>query len=192
MILRTSLLWMGIGAIQIPTLAAQAEHGKQASTGLFSLDPGVSIWALVVFALLLFLLKKFAWKPIIQALEEREKNIKESLEKAKEAQQDSLRIATEQAAILNQAKLEAAKILKESKALAEDLSQKIKAEAQLEKQRMLETGLREIEAAKKDALIQIKAQASTLAIYAAEKLIMQSLNTEDHKKLVDKLIEEID
>lgn len=189
--LRSPYLWVGIGLLWFPALASEAAHGSQKPGGLFQLDPGVSIWTIVVFLLLVVLLKKFAWQPIIKALDDREKAINESLDKAKNANTESARIASEQAAILSEAKVEAAKVLRETKMLAEEVAQKIKDEAQKEKQKILDSGIKEIEAAKLSAIADIKSYASNLAIKAAEKLITQNLDSEGHRKLVDKLIEEI-
>ncbi len=173
--------------------ASTEAHGGHSDEplSLFKLDPGVGIWALVVFAILLYLLKKFAWGPIISSIDEREKSIRDSLDKAKQAQNESKRIANEQNEILGESKSEAAKILKQAKDTAESLAKKIKQEAQYEKDKILESGLKEIEAAKINAIESLKKETADLAIFLAEKLVQESMNEEKHKIYIDKLIEEI-
>jgi F-type H+-transporting ATPase subunit b len=174
-------------------LNSETSHGSHHETpSLFKLDPGVGIWALVVFALLLFILRKFAWGPILASVSEREKTIRDSLEQAKQAQNESKKIAQEQNQILAEAKSEAATLIQNAKASAEEYAQKIKSDAAEEKQQTLDAGIKEIELAKQEAIRSLKQETGSIAIEIAEKLIHQSLDDAKHKELVDKLIEEIE
>ena len=176
-------------ALETHTLASSDEHGES-SPSLLKLDPGVGIWSIIVFVVLLALLKKFAWGPIVTSIDEREKTIRDSLDKAKEAQNESRRIADQQNKVLSEAKTEAAEIIQNAKNVAEEIAQKIKMDAEGEKTRIVESGFHEIESMKKAAILEIKTQTSALAIQIAEKLIQKSLDDAAHKAYVDNLIQE--
>lgn len=170
----------------------EAGHGKaDHKPSLLSLEPGVAIWALVVFALLFFLLKKMAWGPMLQSIDEREKAIRDSLDKANEVQNESRRIAEEQAKVLSAAKVEANALIQGAKQSADELKRKITESAQEEKARILESAGREIEAAKAAAIADLQKSAGEMSISIAEKLIRQSLSDEAHRRLVDQLIDEL-
>ncbi len=174
-------------------LSSSAEGAGSGETpSLLSLDPGVGIWAIVVFVCLLLVLKKFAWGPIINSIDEREKNIRDSLDKAKQAQNESKQIANEQNKILSEAKAEAAQIISQAKTAAEEFANKIKVDAQEEKNRILDSGLREIESAKQAAISSLKKETGDLAIEIAGKLVGQVMDAQKHKEYVDKLIEELE
>lgn len=184
----TSLLFFG------QVLAEQSSHegGQKTSSGLFQLDPGVSFWGVVVFLLLVLILKKFAWGPILSSIDTREKNLRESIEKAKDAHNESKKLALEQSAMLAATKLEAANIIREAKIFAEEAAHKIKEQAQIDKQKIVEAGLKEIESAKHLAISEIKIKVTDLALRSAEKLISQKLDQDAHRLYIEKIIEELD
>ena len=172
--------------------ASSADPTHEESISIFKLDPGVGLWAIVVFAGLLIILKKFAWGPIISSIDEREKNIRDSLDKAKQAQNESKEIASEQKKILSDAKLEAASIIQKAKSTAEELSNKIKQDGLEEKSRIVDSGLKEIEAAKQSAIADLKKKTADMALEIAGKLIGQSMDDNKHREYVDNLINEIE
>ena len=159
---------------------------------LFKLDPGVGIWAIIVFFLLLLILKKFAWGPIISSIEDREKNIRDSLDKAKQAQNESKRIANEQNAIINQAKSEASSIVQQAKNASEELANKIKNEALEEKSRIIESGVKQVESTRAATMSTLKKDTAGLAINIAEILLRETIDSKKHRKYVEKAIEELD
>jgi F-type H+-transporting ATPase subunit b len=172
------------------TTAAHEAHGGE-TPSLFKLDPGVGVWALVVFVCLLLILRKFAWGPIIASIDEREKNIRDSMDKAKQAQNESKRIANEQNEIFKEAKLQAASIIQEAKSTAETLANKIKKEAMEEKTRIVESGMKNVETAKAAAMSSLKKDTADLAINIAENLLNESMDDEKHRIYVDKVIDEL-
>jgi F-type H+-transporting ATPase subunit b len=167
------------------------ENNHEDTPTLFTLDPGLGIWALVVFFILLFILKKFAWGPIISSIDEREKSIRDSIDKAKQAQNESKRIANEQNEILDAAKSDASSIIQQAKATAETMANKIKQEALDEKNRIVESGTKKVESAKSAAMASLKEDTANLSISIAENLLQETLNDERHKKFVEKAIEEL-
>ncbi len=178
-------------------LTASVVHGGHQNNGgpaasLFKFDPGVAIWTIIVFVLLLTLLKRFAWGPIISSIEEREKTIRDSLDRANKAQNESKRIANEQNEMLTQAKSEAFAIIQQAKNSADEFSKKIKTEALEEKEKIVASGKKEIESAKNSAIVSLKKETANLAINIAEKLIQQSMDDEKHHALIEKEIDSLE
>lgn len=155
---------------------------------LLTLDPGVSIWAVLTFAILLILLKRFAWKPIIDSLDEREKRLQSSLKTAEDARNESCKIAEQQKEILLQSRQEASEIMNIAKASAEDFKQKIEISAKNEKEKILASAETEINSMKDAAVRELKNTAVNLAIGAAEKLLDENLNESKSKILIEKYI----
>jgi F-type H+-transporting ATPase subunit b len=165
-----------------------AEH---AEPKLLSFDPGVGIWALVVFGALLLLLKKFAWKPILESLDAREKAVQNSLDQAARIQTENARLAEEQKRILAEAKVQANQIVQIARESAEGLKRSVETAAQEEKTRIVASASQEIEASKQAALSELKKTTADLSIQIAEKLIRQNLDDAKNRALVDQLIQEV-
>ena len=164
---------------------------EHAEPKLLSFDPGVGIWALVVFAILLLLLKKFAWKPILDSLDAREKAVQGSLDQASRIQAENAKLAEEQKRILAEAKAQAGQIVQIARESAEGLKKSVEAAAQEEKQRIVASASQEIEASKQAALAELKKTTADLSIGIAEKLIRQNLDDAKNRALVDQLIQEV-
>lgn len=171
---------------------AAGSHDASNENPLLKLDPGVGIWALITFFLLLLLLRKFAWGPIINALDERDRTIKSSLEKAEEARNESKKIATEQKSILAESRAEASKIVAEAKKAAEEYRRKTEQGAMDEKSKIVDSAKEEITAMKNDAISQLRKTTVDLAIGAAEKLLEEKIDDEQSKKIVDNYIKSLE
>ena len=167
-------------------------HGGESTLPPFlRFDPGVWIWTVVVFVLLLLILKKMAWGPIIASLNEREKSIKDSLDQAAKIQDESKRIAEEQNKILAAARLEANALVQSSRQAGEDLRRKLEQSAQEEKARIIASATAEIETSKRAAMAELRKTTADLSILIAEKLIHASLDDAKQRALVDQLINEV-
>ncbi|MGL1902719.1 MAG: F0F1 ATP synthase subunit B [Fibrobacterales bacterium] len=171
---------------------AADSHGASNENPLLKLDPGVGIWALITFFLLLLLLRKFAWGPIINALDERDRTINASLEKAEEARNESKKIATEQKSILAESRAEAGQIVSEAKKSAEEYRRKIEQGALDEKIKIVESAKEEITAMKNEAISQLRKTTVDLAIGAAEKLLEEKIDNDQSKKIVDNYIKSLE
>lgn len=156
---------------------------------LLTLEPGMLIWTFITFALLLWLLKKFAWKPLLGALENREHRIREDLQKAEHARGESERLLEEHRAMLRNSEVEARKILDEAKSTAEMLRQGIVDSAHEQARQMTAQAKAEIQREKDTALSQLRAEVADLAIRAAGKILGSELDPEKHRKLVDDFID---
>jgi F-type H+-transporting ATPase subunit b len=162
-----------------------------AGGGLLSVDQGLAFWTTVTFLLLMLLLRKFAWKPILTALKQRELAIKDSLEQAEKAKEEAKKILSENEANLAKAEEESKKIIEQSKIYAENLKQQILSESKAHAKKLLDDASSEIERKKLAALDELKVQVAQIAVEAASKLIKENLNTEKNKILVQEYIKEI-
>jgi F-type H+-transporting ATPase subunit b len=158
---------------------------------LLRFDPGVGIWAIVVFVLLLLILKKYAWAPILEALDARETTVRESLEQAAHIQTESARLAQEQARLLAEARAEANAVIQSARESGEALKKSLEQAAQDEKRRIVASASQEIEAQTRAAVAELRKTTAELSIGIAEKLIRQNLDDAKNRALVDQLIQEV-
>lgn len=176
-------------------MLAEILFGVLASEGgggaLMSVNPGLIIWTFVTFATLLIVLKKVAWKPILTALDNREKEITESLNKAEQAKLDAQKILEENQASLAKAEEESKKIIEQSRVYAENLKEQMMKESKEQAQRLIEDASAEIERRKDAAFDELKNQIADISVRAAEKIMKESLDKEKNKKIVNKYLSEI-
>ncbi len=158
---------------------------------LLKINPGLIFYTVVTFLLLVYILKKLAWKPILGALEEREKRIQESLESAEKARRESEELLQKQRDMLESARKEAQQILDQSRKAAEATRQEILANARAEAEQMLERAKREIALSRDKAIEEIRNLAVDLSIAAASKVIRKTLSREEHRRLVEEAIQEM-
>jgi F-type H+-transporting ATPase subunit b len=170
---------------------AAAEGHAEEGSPLLRFDPGVGIWALVVFVILLLILKKFAWAPILEALDAREKTVQDSLDQAARIQAESAQLAQEQARLLAESRAQANQILQNAREAGEALKKSLETAAQEEKQRILASATTEIEAQKRAAVSELRKTTAELSIGIAGKLIRQNLDDAKNRALVDQLIQEV-
>ncbi|WP_396211853.1 F0F1 ATP synthase subunit B [Flavobacterium sp.] len=155
--------------------------------GQFSL--GLFILQTVLFIGLIFLLKKFAWKPILDAVNEREDGIKNALLSAENAKKEMQNLQADNQRILQEARLERDTMLKEAREMKEKMIADSKNEAQVQGLKMIEQAKATIESEKNAAVAELKAQVSNLSLEIAEKLLKDELsNKESQVKLVEKML----
>jgi F-type H+-transporting ATPase subunit b len=154
-------------------------------SNLITPDPGTVLWTVITFVILAFLLAKFAWKPLLATLQERERTIRDSLEQAQKARAEGEETLRRNQEILSQARRETAAILEQGKREAETLKAEILAQARKEAQDLVEQGKRQVQFEQKQAMEQLRRQVADLAIQAAERLITRSLDDSAQRQLVD-------
>lgn len=158
---------------------------------MFELNPGLAIWTTVVFVIFAFLLAKFGWKPILQALNEREQKIRDSLEQAEKARQETAELMKQNEKNRAAADEEYQRIVREAKALAEKMKEEIVERGKNEAQRHLDHAKeelrREVDAAKQ----QLRGEVADLAIQAAGKILDESLDSKKHQKLVETFLKQL-
>ena len=150
---------------------------------------GLFIWQVVIFVGLIFLLKKFAWKPILDAVNEREQGIKNALESAESARNEMQNLQADNQRILQEARAERDAMLKDAREMKEKMVADAKSEAQEQGQKMIDQAKAAIESEKNAAMAELKLHVSTLSLEIAEKLLKDELsNKEAQVKLVEKML----
>jgi F-type H+-transporting ATPase subunit b len=158
---------------------------------LIALTPGLYIWTIITFLLLLYVLAKFAWKPLLKMLEDRENLIKKSLNDAEKAKLELERLNEESEAITAKARSEAQSILAESKATAEKVKEDIIAKAKEQEIKLHDDAQKKIEVAKDKAISDIKQEVVNLTLSVSEKLINKNLNDADNKSLIEESLKKV-
>lgn len=166
------------------------EHGG--SYNIFAGDLGNAVWTLVVFLLVLVVLGKYAWGPILKGLQEREGFIRDSLSQAKADRDAAEAHLKSYEARLAQARAEASAIVEEARRDAEAVKGRVLAETQKESEKLTERAKREITLAKETAVKELFTMAGRLATDAASRIIRQELKPADHQRLIAEAIEQIE
>ena len=152
---------------------------------------GPLLWSVVTFLLLLFVLKRVAWGPIISALETRENEIKEALNSAANARADAEKATADYESIKKEAQSEAQNLLSEAKAMKDKMILEAVQEAKIKADAELKNALELIDAEKAKAVKEIKTVVVDLSIQAASKLIDKNLDNADNKKFINETIDKI-
>jgi F-type H+-transporting ATPase subunit b len=153
---------------------------------------GLFIWQILIFVGLILLLKKFAWKPILDAVNEREDGIKSALLSAENARNEMKNLQADNQRILQEARVERDAMLKEAGEMKQKMIADSKLEAQAAGLKMIEQAKAAIEGEKNAALAELKSQVSNLSIEIAEKLLKAELsNKEAQTKLVEQLLSDV-
>ncbi len=151
---------------------------------------GLLAWTVITFFILLVVLRAIAWKPILSALDAREKEIKDSLAKAEEAREQADRMAQEYDQMIAKSRREGKEIILASKEAGEKVKTEIITEAKSNAKKILTDNLDQIEREKDKVISEIRQQVVELSVLAAEKIIGKSLEKDDHHKMVQDTIEE--
>jgi len=154
-------------------------------------NPGLIIWTIITFILLLFILKKFAWKPLLGALQKREELVKNSLQRAEQAKNEAEKLLEENRKQLNRADEAGKQIVNEHRALAEKLKDEIVEKAKQQSRLMSKEASLEIQRNKEAMLIELKGEVANLAIQAAEKILEETLDENKQRKLVDSFLRKL-
>jgi F-type H+-transporting ATPase subunit b len=156
---------------------------------MLSIEPGLLIWTIITFVILLIVLRKIAWTPLLSALEQRESTIRNSLDEAQRVRQESEQLLAENRRILANANRESARILEQGREEAERLRTSITEQARTEAQRMIDEARREIVRERQLAVQELKRTAADLALVAAGKLLRTAVTDEAHRRLVTEAID---
>jgi|SaaInl4_150m_RNA_FD_contig_91_284527_length_1017_multi_2_in_0_out_0_1 F-type H+-transporting ATPase subunit b len=156
---------------------------------LVNVDPGLIIWTIVTFLILVFILGKFGWKPIISALESREQGINDALARAEKARQDAQKIIEEHQMVVEKGEAEARDIVQASREVSERIRREADVTAREESNRILNQARRDIQNAKEAALREIRDVVADLAVKAAGNIVRAELDPERHREMIDDLID---
>ncbi len=149
------------------------------------------LWQVVNFLILLFLLKKFAYKPILNMLDERKKSIEDAINNAETAKNEAEKMRKEYETRLAEAKQEAQEIMAKATKLGEEMKHEIVANAQSEATKAIQKAQEEIKREKDQAIAALRDEVAVLAVMAAGKVLGKSISVEDHEKLVKEFVSEV-
>ncbi len=171
--------------------AAEADHGGEGGNNIFVGDLGNVFWTLLVFALVLLVLGKYAWGPILENLQSREEFISGSLEQAKRDRDEASAQLAEYKEQLTSARAEATAIVEEGRRDAEVVRRRIEEETRLEADKMVARAKREIDIARGSAVKQLYEVSGQLATDIAGRIVGRELQAADHERLIRDAIGEL-
>jgi F-type H+-transporting ATPase subunit b len=151
-------------------------------------DPGLFIWTIITFLVLLALLSKFAWTPLLAALQARQERISQSLDDARRAHEEMERLKRESAEIIRQAHVEASTIVSSSRTDAERVREETKQKARAEGAAIIAAAQRQIESETVRARDDVRREAANLAVAIASKLIRRNISVEDNRVMIDEMV----
>jgi len=154
-------------------------------------DPGLYIWTIVTFLVLLALLAKFAWRPLLDALDKRQEAIRTSLDDARKAKEELGRLQAESARILAEARTEAANIIATTRSDAARFADEQKQKARAEAEAVVRNAQREIDTQTHRAVETIRREAIDLSVAVATKILRRDVSKADNDRLVDDAIREM-
>jgi F-type H+-transporting ATPase subunit b len=162
------------------------------ASGLIKVVPGLMIWTLVTFAITFFVLKRYAFGPIQKVIDDRRERIRQTIEEADRAREEARNLLEEHRKLIGQAKSEAEAILAEARKIADAQRERVREETEADRQRRLEETRRQIEAETARALEQIRAEVAELTLVAAAKVTGKVLDRDDHRRLIEDAIGDLD
>ena len=163
-----------------------------AASPLIEVVPGLMIWTLIAFGLTVFVLKRHAFGPIQKAIDERRDRIRQALDEADRARAEARRLLEEHRSLVAQARGDAEEILAEARRVADAQRERVREETEADRHRRLEDTRRQIEAETMRALEQIRNEVADLALIATGKVTGKVLTDDDHRRLIDEAIGELD
>lgn len=153
---------------------------------------GLFFWQSAIFIILIFLLRKFAWGPILTAVNEREESIEEALKSAEEARLKLAELKTDNQALLNETRAERDAMLKEARTMKDGILAEAKANASIEGDKIIASARESIQQEKMAAITDLKNQVAVLSIEIAEKILKDELSSaEKQKALIDNVVKDI-
>ena len=163
-----------------------------AANPLIQVTPGLMIWTIVCFLVTLFVLKRYAFGPVQQLIDQRRERIRQSLEEADHAREEARQLLEEHRKLIAGARSDADEILGEARRIAEANERRMREELEADRQRRLEETRKQIEAETRRALEQIRLEVVDLSLLAATKVTRKSLDDADQKRLIEEAVGELD
>lgn len=163
-----------------------------ASSPLTKIIPGLMIWTIAFFIIVLVALKHWAFGPIQKTIDERRERIRQAIDEADRAREEARHLLEEHRKLIGQAKSEAEEILAEARHVADSQRERVREETEADRQRRLEETRRQIEQATHQALGQIRDEVGRLSLLAAEKVTRKSLTDADQRRLIEEALADID
>ena len=181
-----------MGTLAVYVLPLQADSGDDGGNPLLEASPGLMIWTLVIFGITLFILKRYVFGPVGQAIEKRRTDIARSIEEAERSRDEATALLEDYRTRLAEARREADALRDQGRKEGERQGQEIVSQAQAQRERILADAETQIFAEARSAASGLRDQVATLALLAAEKVSRRSLSDDDHRRLIEEAIEEAD
>ena len=155
-------------------------------------DPGLFIWTILTFLVLVGLLARFAWRPLLDALERRQATIVKSLDDAQRARQELERLQRESAEMMRQARIEADAIVSRSRSDAEALREELKQKSRAEAAAIVKNAEKQIQLETARAIQQIRTETIDLSVAIASKILRRQVSKEDHEGLIEETLKQVE
>ena len=155
-------------------------------------DPGLFIWTILTFLALVALLAKFAWRPLLEALEVRQQGIRKALDDAQLAKQELERLQQESAQIIRKARVDAEAVMTQMRADADRLREEIRQKAKAEAEGIMRNAERQIQLETGRAIQQIRAEAVDLSVSIASKILQRNISKEDNERLIADALKQVE
>jgi F-type H+-transporting ATPase subunit b len=163
-----------------------------AASSLISVTPGLMVWTIVCFLIVLWVLKRFAFGRVQQVIDERRQTIEEAIEEATDARDEARQLVEEHRTLIEQARVQAEEIRAEARKTAQALERQMRDEVDAERRRRLDEARREIEAETERALGRIRREVADLTLVATEKVTGKVLDASDHRRLIEQAVADLD
>jgi F-type H+-transporting ATPase subunit b len=185
------------GLLLFGPLSALAQEGEAAAEesaggGLFAVDPGLWLWTIVVFLIVLTVLAKFAWGPILKGLESRESGIRGAIDESERARREAAALLEEHKRQLADARRQAQELVQEGREAGQRLRAEIEAKARDESERMLERARSEINREREQAVEALRRESVDLALAAASTVLGKKLDAAADRQLVEDYLKGLD
>jgi F-type H+-transporting ATPase subunit b len=178
-------------AATLPGRVSAQGGAEGGGAALFDINVGLSAWTLIVFAALLVVLGKFAWGPILQAVEAREKGIQSALDEAAQRNEEAARLLADHKEQLADARRQSNQLIVEGRAAGESVRREIEEKARAEGQAIVERARGEIHRERDAALEALRRESVELALAAASRLIRENLDQPKDRALVEQYLAEV-
>ncbi|MGZ4399791.1 MAG: F0F1 ATP synthase subunit B [Gaiellaceae bacterium] len=162
------------------------------ASSLISVTPGLMIWTIVCFLIVLYVLKRFAFGRVQQVIDQRRQTIEEAIEEATKARDEARKLVEEHRALIEQARVQAEEIRTEARRTNEALERRMREEVDADRRRRLDETRREIEAETERALERIRREVADLTLAATAKVTGKVLDSSDHRRLVEQAVADLD
>jgi F-type H+-transporting ATPase subunit b len=183
---------VGLLALALAPAARAAEEGAGLGQALITPKIGTIFWTLVTFVIMVLILRRFAWGPLLAALELRQRSIEQTIEQSKRDRAQAETLLREHQELLVEARRERAQAVERGRQDAEKIKAEILEEARRQRDRLVQQTEAQLEAGLRQAQQELRATAADLAIRAAEKLIAKNLDEPAHRRLVEDHLAELE
>jgi F-type H+-transporting ATPase subunit b len=185
-------MWLFAPLSTLAQEGAEAAAEESAGGGLFAVDPGLWLWTIVVFLVVLTILAKFAWGPILKGLESREAGIRGSIDEAERARREAASLLEEHKRQLADARRQAQELVAEGRESGQRLRAEIEAKAREEGDRMIERARSEITREREQAVEALRRESVDLALAAASSVLGKKLDAAADRALVEDYLRGLD